>query len=325
MMKGRADISVIVPTTCELRRATFIQRAVRSVLLQQRVLCELIIVVNGDKFDRKLLDSLKCDNRLKTLQIQEAHVSLARFHGVRESRSDYLCFLDDDDEFLAGALQFRVDVMRAKPDVDVLVTNGYCFCGADRLLVDANLASQIREDLAHSFLSVNWFASPASLFRSSSLEVDFFDLSHKYFEWTYLFFKLVAAGKRIEYSDAVTYRKFEDHGFSVSDSDAYYLAYPGFLLDLLKLPLDKRIRSALRHRYVTALSGVSNRYLSRREFRLAFVAFVKFLLNAGWTATPDLAKLVSSSRHRSPARQDPSASSPRLRRNKEANQKAPIQ
>ena len=294
MSNGRPDVCVIIPTTCESRRQSFLERALRSVRMQQGVGVEIIVVVNGGLFDPDLVKRLRSDSTIKTVQLDEAHVSLARFRGVRDSTSEYVCFLDDDDELLPRALCSRVQTLRSRSDIDVLVTNGYFFCDCDELLVDAKFAAAIAQDPIQSFLTTNWFASPASTFRRSSLGPSFFDLPYKYFEWTYLFFKLIAAGKRVEYSDAVTYRKFENHDLAVSKSEAYGLAYPGLLLDLLQLPLDERVHAALKRRYRKALNRLFERHLYSGELRLAWSILVRRLRSVAWRHTPAV-KTVSKS------------------------------
>lgn len=294
---------MIIPTTCESQREGLLSRALGSVLAQQGVEFKIIVVVNGKLFDRVLLDRLKQDRRLQTLQIDEAHVARARLHGVRESMTEFISFLDDDDEFLPDALRLRVRAMRACPDADVVVTNGYFVneTGADLLHIDPDFAKSIKDDELESFLARNWFASPASVFRRSTVGADFFELPYKYFEWTYLFFALISAGRKIEYCDAITYRKYENHALSISKSESYLVTPPTFLLDLLALPLDPRVQSAVKVMYRRHLSGLCGHHLHRGDLRAAWRIFVKRLLNGDWTATSHLPsfarRLLHMSKH----------------------------
>lgn len=279
----KPTVSIIIPTTCEGGREPLVRRSIASVL-NQDVEIDLIVVVNGDRFDPSLLSKLQQNPALKVRQLAQGNVSAARFHGLSNARGQFFGFLDDDDEFLPRALAQRVALF--SDDVDVVVTNGYHYDVAETRLVPASITADANTDPAGSFFRCNWFASPASLFRSTTVEKSLFDITIKHFEWTYLFFSLLSQRKTIRYHDCITYRVYEDTPLSVSKSIDYALAYPDFLLTLMRLHRDPRHRNLLRHKYVGALNGVSKLELSRGRRTAAWTAHIKCLASGGWGYLP---------------------------------------
>ncbi len=285
------SVTTIIPTTCEKSRSELILRAINSVLDQEGVKLEVIIVVNGKKYDTALLDSIKNNHQLKVIYIPKGNVSFARSEGIKYVTSDYFGFLDDDDEYLQHSLSTRANEMEREPGIDVIVTNGYIHEDADTLLVDNHIENKIKQDLALSFFERNWFASPASLFRKNTVAESIFEFDFKYFEWTYLFFRLITEQKKIKYSDSITYRKYENNSLSISKSLDYRLALPDFLLELYKLPLATNIKDRIRKKYQMSLNLTSNYYLDNNKRKQAIMFHVKCLLNGGWQYLPYTRKL----------------------------------
>lgn len=97
------DIAVVIPT---FNRAHLLQRAVHSVLAQEDIRFELIIVDDGsddgtDSFVRSLEDP-----RVKYLYQENQGVSAARNAGASAATASFLTFLDSDDEADHGWLKF---------------------------------------------------------------------------------------------------------------------------------------------------------------------------------------------------------------------------
>ena len=63
--------------------------------------------------------------RTRVERLEEASVAKAQQLGRRSSRTEFFCFLDDDDEYLPGAVSMRLNELRADSSVDVVVTNGF--------------------------------------------------------------------------------------------------------------------------------------------------------------------------------------------------------
>jgi glycosyltransferase involved in cell wall biosynthesis len=102
-------VSVVIPTR---RRPELLARAVQSALAQTLRTIEVIVVIDGpDAITRVALDKLsREDPRLRILALSiSVGGSDARNRGVEAASGEWIAFLDDDDEWLAGKLQAQVD------------------------------------------------------------------------------------------------------------------------------------------------------------------------------------------------------------------------
>lgn len=279
-------VSIIIPTTCEAVRAQALRRAIDGLLGPQGAAVEVLVVVNGSRFDAALLAALRADPRLRVLQIAEGNVSVARHEGVRQAAGAFYGFLDDDDEYLPGAIATRLAAFEGRPEVDVVVTHGFEHAaGEDRPLISLT-DDEVRRDPAGSFLKQNWFASPAPLFRAATIDPALFAIHHRYFEWSYLFFALIAQGRRLHWDGAMTYRVHKDTAASASKSEAYALAYPVFLESVSALALPPAVRAALKPKYLSALNTLANTHLAAGRRRQAWQAHLKCLAHGGWGYLP---------------------------------------
>lgn len=279
-------VSVIIPTACEVVRAQSLKKSIKSVVDQVGMNVEIIVVVNGSRYDEELLTYLELDPNLKVVKIAEGNVSAARYAGIVHSSGDYFGFLDDDDEFLPGAISKRLSVLQEDESIDIVVTNGFeCVCGLDGLMVTLGQL-EINQGPAESFLKQNWFASPASLFRRKAVDVECFNIRHRYFEWSYLFFVLFSEGKVFFFDNSITYRYYKDTGNSASKSEDYERAYPLVLEDLCRLQLPPRVLYRLRNKYIIALNSLSNSYLRSGHGYMALKIHIKCLVSGGWRYLP---------------------------------------
>jgi GT2 family glycosyltransferase len=96
------EISVIIPTH---NRAALLHEAIQSVLEQQSVDLELIVIDDGSTDDTAdVAARFRSDGRLRYLQQARQGRSRARNQGAHLASSPYMAFLDSDDRFLPGAL-----------------------------------------------------------------------------------------------------------------------------------------------------------------------------------------------------------------------------
>lgn len=89
--------SIILTT---YNRSNFLPRAIRSVLQQTFTNFELLIIDDHSMDTTKQVVADFTDNRIT--YIQQTHnqgISAARNTGIQHAKGDYICFLDDDDEY----------------------------------------------------------------------------------------------------------------------------------------------------------------------------------------------------------------------------------
>jgi glycosyltransferase involved in cell wall biosynthesis len=107
------QISIIIPL---FNKRTTIERALRSVISQENVDFEIIVVDDGstDGSIGNIPNELIACFRL--FQQNNSGVSSARNTGVSMSRAPLIVFLDADDEFLPGALEMFIQLSSKYPE-----------------------------------------------------------------------------------------------------------------------------------------------------------------------------------------------------------------
>lgn len=128
---GEIDVSVVVPTR---NRSGFLRQALASVLRQEGVILELIVVDEASTDDTaQVLASIR-DPRLRILRHSVAvGVAAARNAGAATAHGEWLAFIDDDDVWAPGKLALQIaaaDAARAE-----WVYTGAVTIGANREIV----------------------------------------------------------------------------------------------------------------------------------------------------------------------------------------------
>jgi glycosyltransferase involved in cell wall biosynthesis len=112
-------VSVIIPTR---NRPHLVVRAVHSALNQSLRDIEVIVVIDGpDETTLQILNQID-DPKLKVNMLpQHLGLSDTRNTGVREARSQWIAFLDDDDEWLPQKLEIQLQAaQKSKYDYPIV-------------------------------------------------------------------------------------------------------------------------------------------------------------------------------------------------------------
>ncbi len=116
-------VAAIIPTR---DRAELTLRAVASVLSQTRPPDELIVVDDGSRDDT--VDGLRARYpATRVLQLDGRGVSAARNAGIGAATSEWLAFLDSDDEWLPEKLQIQLEALTAESE--------YRLCHSDEIWI----------------------------------------------------------------------------------------------------------------------------------------------------------------------------------------------
>jgi glycosyltransferase involved in cell wall biosynthesis len=274
------SISVIIPTTCERARWASLERAIAGILAQDGVAAQLIVVVNGNRYDPDCFEALKRKQGVSVLYRSVGSAPLAQTAGRAAVSTPFFAFLDDDDDYLPGALATRVAPLLADPALDFVVTNGYRARGGidERAISDSGA---IVADPLGALCEQNWMASCAGLFRTSSVGADYFDDPAPYMEWTYLAFRLTTR-LRMRWIDQPTYR-INDSPVSLSKSEVYLRSELDILKRILALPLPPSVRRAVRRK----IGGASHAFAERARAQGQSAEALRFHLGSlaqpgGW-------------------------------------------
>ena len=104
----KLSISVIIPT---LNRVNLLKRALRSVLNQTLPPDEIIVIDNGSTDDTKNMINDNFQN-IKYYYLHDKGVSKARNLGIKNSNSEWLSFLDSDDEWHRKKLEKQINFIK---------------------------------------------------------------------------------------------------------------------------------------------------------------------------------------------------------------------
>jgi glycosyltransferase involved in cell wall biosynthesis len=257
-MSDAAGVSVIIPTACRRERTAALQQAVASVLMQEGVDVEIIVVVNGPDYNHDLFAWLTENPRLRVEYRPEPSLPAAHRVGRSLVTKPFFSFLDDDDEYLPGALLIRLDAMLEDPTVDVIATNGVWGGGSEEPYI--RHTDGVEEDPLGALLRGNWLGSGGALFRSATVGLDNFDGRTRFFEWTMIAWRVATAGLKVRFIDVPTYRMNATPN-SLSRSEAYYLAEPGFLQSLLEAEISGEHRRRIRDKILAANHFIADWYV----------------------------------------------------------------
>jgi glycosyltransferase involved in cell wall biosynthesis len=108
-----AVVSVIIPA---YNQGRFVAAAIESVLRQSLQAFEVIVVDDGSTDDTAAVVAGIKDPRVRCVRQSNRGLSAARNTGIRNSAGEFLSFLDSDDLFLPGKLEWLVAALKASPD-----------------------------------------------------------------------------------------------------------------------------------------------------------------------------------------------------------------
>ncbi|MEQ8659397.1 MAG: glycosyltransferase family A protein [Gammaproteobacteria bacterium] len=262
-------VNVIIPTLASRPRAASLSRAIDSVVSQAGIESRVLVIINGTRFDPALRTQLESDERLCVHY--EALGSLPNAISVGRDRvtGTFFCFLDDDDELVPGSLAARLEIATGNPEYDFFAFNGYYRehpSGQLRTYFDGFGVPP--EAMFEALLRMNWLASCGGLFRTDRVPGELFKDLPKYYEWTTVAFRLMAAGLQGRVVDQPAFIVNETPD-SLSRTDSFVEGAPHALLQLLELGLPRRIRRGVREKLANAYHALSVLALERGDKALA--------------------------------------------------------
>lgn len=112
------EVSVIIAT---YNMGQFVSRAIASVLAQQQVDLELIVVDDGSTDDtRQVLDDVRGEPRVRILEQENQGQPRAKNAGIRAARGNFIAFCDADDYWLPGKLALQLPLFASNPRAGVV-------------------------------------------------------------------------------------------------------------------------------------------------------------------------------------------------------------
>lgn len=273
------EVTVIIPTIGNDRRAQTIWRAIESAGPRSGALTRVIVVVNGTRYSDALVAKLRASSKGECAYVEKGSLPLALCTGRQMVASEFFTFLDDDDEILEDGLKTRLDVLRGNPNAAFVVSSGWLKTPDEELpQVDLN-AKAIEADPLGCLLIENWMTSASGLYRTNAVTATDFEHMPSYLEWTYLGFRL---GSRLgfRFIDTPTYRCYDLPG-SVSKSRAYHAGMVPAIKTILELDLPENVRTALRRKLGAAHHACSHSEYQRGNYTGSWRHHLRSLLLPG--------------------------------------------
>jgi hypothetical protein len=190
--------SIIVPA---YDAAEVIGRALRSALAQSVQAHEIIVVDDGSN-DNLASALLPFSHQIALLTSSHVGLPAARNLGIRHASSDFVAFLDADDELEPDFLSALGSLSASRPDLDILTTDA-------RFVVDGRADGTFYEkntfpidDQRMAMLCGCFITTKTAVRRSRLLEVGGFDARLKHGEDWECWLRLVLSGSRVGLVDA---------------------------------------------------------------------------------------------------------------------------
>jgi Glycosyl transferase family 2 len=253
-----ARITVVIASTCTKERGDLLLRACDSVL-NDGSLGRVLVVANGPRCDSAVLQWISEKPRVGVVRLASGSHPLARRVGAEMVRTDYISFLDDDDEYVAGSLDARVSFLDANPDIIALATNGFVCNGDDHRKIIPPLVA-LPVDSVLRALSHGWQSAMLTL-RTARVDLSVLDTELRHHEWTYTALCL-AFTSTLAVVDVVTFRYYRTLG-SLSHGDQHVLTEPDMLMRALTLFRGTSYEKVLRRRLGRALNDAATLLLAR--------------------------------------------------------------
>jgi hypothetical protein len=208
----------------------------------------------------------------------------------RVIQTPYFAFLDDDDELTPGSTDQRVSLMNDNPAADLLVSNFYnCNPEPKRHFSEPQM-KRIGDDPLLALMDFNWCHSANVMFRTDRVDIDYFEDSHPFGEWTWLAYRMAMARLRLMAVDMICCAYHNTEG-SLSKTAAYRQAYLPLFRRMLALNPPQEIARLVQRKIGAALHNESTHALKSGHLVKAFGLHLRSL------ACPDGWKYLTYTRN----------------------------
>ena len=262
-------VSVIIPTLATRERGPFLERALTSVLYQEKLRTLPIVVSNGPACCPEVLNWLKKRSDIRYIHLEEANLPRALSAGRELVDTHYFAELDDDDILLPHALISRHESLSRSENIDAVVSNGFFHNNGKNVISHPNITA-CQNDPLDSVLKYVWLNPGAALFRTATIKAEMFAEMPQYLEWTYMALRL-SLEKRVLFIDNPSFIHHLDLPFSIWRSETCILNQPQALERILALDLPKTARARYNKSWANASHSVSRLYLKKVKYSSAWV------------------------------------------------------
>lgn len=151
-MKNTPQISIVMPL---FNKREYVKRAIKSVLSQTFSDFELIVINDGST--DKGYEAVKSfdDARVILIHQENSGVSVARNRGIDAACSDFIAFIDADDEWMPNFLETIMDLKESYPFCKVFSTSYfYCLKGVTYPLIIRGLPNGFKKGVLKDYFFI---------------------------------------------------------------------------------------------------------------------------------------------------------------------------
>ena len=288
---GRRLFTVVIASLCDDARAELLKRACESV----RAMAgdhdySIIVVANGTRVSSSVLDWLATRADIRLIRLRSGSHPLARRVGAEMADSEFLAFLDDDDELMPNTLAPKIALFRQDPEIDVLVTDGLRVNGSSVTNIFPPPEAR-HADFVETMMHTGWGACALTL-RTQTVDLSAFDAEFRHMEWTLTTLEL-ARRHRFGFLDQPTYRYYQTTPNSLSKSAAHNFAAPEVWRRLSKSYAGTRYETIVRRRYGIMCHNAAWEYACQGKTKDAWRLHAESLWSPGGMAfVPFSARLL---------------------------------
>ena len=275
----RRLFTVVIASRCNDARSKLLMRACESVrAMAGEYDYSIIVVANGPQVSSSVLDWLATRPDVRVIRLRSGSYPLARRVGAEMADSEFLAFLDDDDELMPNTLAPKIAHFREHPEIDVLVTDG--------LRVNGSVETKIfpppearGADLVETMMRAGWGAGALTL-RTQNIDLSAFDAEFRHLEWTLTALEL-ASHHQVGFLDEPTYRYYEEMPNSLWKSAEHSFAAPEVWRRLSKSYAGTHHEASVRHRCGRVCHSASSDYAHQGRIREAWRLHFESLRSPG--------------------------------------------
>lgn len=213
---SKVCFDVIIPT---YNRASFLERAIESVLNQNYQFFKLYVIDDGstDK-TKELVEKYTKDERFHYLYQENKGVSAARNAGIKNSHSPWISFLDSDDEWLEHKLSAQEKQINENPEFNFFHSNEIWIRNNKRINAPLRFDKSNHQIFNRSLETCLISPSTVSLKRSLIYKFNLFDESLPTCE-DYDLWNKILLDETIFFSEEFLIKKYHGHDFQLSAMD----------------------------------------------------------------------------------------------------------
>ena len=194
-------VSVVIPS---YNHAHYIKRAIESVIDQTYTNWEILVVDNNSNDNTDEIVKSFNDKRIKLIKIQNCGIiASSRNKGIKESKGEYISFLDSDDWWYSNKLELSVKALERGSE---LVCHAEDWINNDKIFKTVKYGPNYKGSFRYLLYVNNCISTSAvTVKKDCLLRVDYFveDQNAVGVEDYHLWLKLANAGYKISFIDSI--------------------------------------------------------------------------------------------------------------------------